>query len=384
LTDRIVLVHVIDTLGLGGAERFVVDLCAALPPDRYQPIIVTVAADGPRADDARRAGIELLSLNARSHWDVRVLWRLSRFLRDRGADIIHTHLSVAGAYGRLAALLAGVPVRVTTGQNAYLQGYTLPRWQVLLNTLLAQVTDRHVAVSEGTRDYLELVENVAADRIRVVPNAIRWPGEVSDQQVETLKQELGIGDRRPLLGVVGRLVEQKGQLYALQALALLKEDHPELLCLFVGQGPQRQHLERLTEALGLSDRVIFTGPRTDIDILLRALDLFVLPSIYEGLPLSLLEAMAADLPVVATDVPGSREVIEDGLNGRLVKPADAVALAAAIAELLANPAAAQEMAARGQETVRQRYTIGPVARKYQQIYQEALRYRKPVEDEAFA
>jgi glycosyltransferase involved in cell wall biosynthesis len=133
--------------------------------------------------------------------------------------------------------------------------------------------------------------------------------------------------------------------------------------------------------LDLRDQVVFTGARTDIDVLLHTLDLFVLPSLFEGLPLSLLEAMAAGVPVLATDVPGSREVIEDGLNGRLVAAADVEALAAAMIELLADPSVAGQMAARGRETVRQSYNIEAVARRYDRIYQEAQRFRELPPDE---
>jgi len=144
----------------------------------------------------------------------------------------------------------------------------------------------------------------------------------------------------------------------------------------VGEGLMRGGLESLDMRVGLENHVRFCGLRRDVPAILQGLDLFVLPSLFEGLPLSLLEAMAAGKPVVVTRVAGSSEVVEDGVNGRLVPPADADALAEAVAELLDDQELAQTLARRGQETVRQRYTIGPVAEAYERLYEELLRARQ--------
>jgi glycosyltransferase involved in cell wall biosynthesis len=370
--DRIVLLHVIDSLGLGGAERFLVDLCSALPPDRYKVIVSAVSNDGQRAADLSQAGIELWPLHSRSNWDLSAFLRLVLFMRRQKVDVVHTHLFVGGLFGRLAALLAGVPVKVTTEQNAYAPGHTLPRWQVLSDAVLARLTDRLVAVSVGTRDYLVREERVPQERIQIVPNAIRWPESVSASRVRAAKREIGGEGHFPLLGTVARLAPQKGLSYLLQALAGLRRRYPDLLWVILGEGELRSELETMVDELGLQNHVRFCGLRRDVQAVLQSLDLFVLPSLFEGLPLSLLEAMAAGRPVVATQVAGSSEVIEDGVNGRLVPPADSEALAEAILGLLEDSEGAEELARRGQETVRQQYTIGPVAEEYASIYGELL------------
>jgi len=369
---RIVLLHVIDTLGLGGAERFLVELCRALPTDRYQVLVSPVSGDGPWADDLRQAGIELFPLRVRSHRELSAALRLARFMRQRGVEIVHTHLFVGGVFGRLAALLARVPVMVTTEQNAYAPGHLLPRMQVLTDALLARMTDRLVAVSQGTRDYLIQVERVPPAKIEVVPNAIPWPRPVPPPQAEAVRRDLGAEGRFPFLGTVARLTPQKGLSYLLQALTRLRARFPNLYCVIVGEGELRAELESLARRLGLENHVRFCGLRRDVPAILQNLDLFVLPSLFEGLPVALLEAMAAGRPVVATRVAGSSEVIEDGVNGRLVPPADAVALAEAMAALLNDRERAEALARRGQERVRQRYAIDRVARAYERIYEELL------------
>ncbi|MDH7486934.1 MAG: glycosyltransferase [Anaerolineae bacterium] len=368
----IVLLHVIPTLGLGGAERFLVDLCRALPAHRYRVIVATVSGEGPRADDLRQAGIEVFPLRVRSHWQLNAVLRLARFMRQQRVDIVHTHLFVGEFFGRLAAKLAGVPVVISTAQNAYAPGYLLPRAQVLAGRLLARLDDRLVAVSQGARDYLIQVEGVAPARIEIVPNAIAWPEPVSPAQVEAARRDLGAEGRSPLLGTVARLTPQKGLAYLLQALVTLRTRFPNLFCVIIGEGELRAELEALAVRLELQHHVRFCGLRRDVPALLQCLDLFVLPSLFEGLPLALLEAMAAGRPVVATDVAGSSEVIEDGVSGRLVPPGDATALAQAMAELLDDRERAQALARQGQETVRRRYTIGPVAEAYERIYEELL------------
>lgn len=372
MSRPIVLLHVIPTLGLGGAERFLVDLCRALPAHRYRIIVATVSGEGPRADDLRQAGIEVFPLRVRSHWQLSAVLRLARFMRQQRVDIVHTHLFVGEFFGRLAAKLAGVPVAISTAQNAYAPGYLLPRAQVLAERLLARLDDRLVAVSQGARDYLIQVEGVTPARIEVVPNAIAWPEPVLPVQVEATRRDLGAEGRSPLLGTVARLTPQKGLVYLLQALVTLRTRFPNLFCVIIGEGELRAELEALAGRWALQHHVRFCGLRRDVPAVLQCLDLFVLPSLFEGLPLALLEAMAAGRPVVATDVAGSSEVIKDGVSGRLVPPGDATALAQAMAELLDDRERAQALARRGQETVRQRYTIGPVAKAYERIYEELL------------
>jgi glycosyltransferase involved in cell wall biosynthesis len=297
-------------------------------------------------------------------------------MRQREVDIVHTHLFLGGAFGRLAALLAGVPVKVTTEQNAYAIGHLPSRSQVLTGALLARFSDRLVAVSQGARHYLVQVERVPPAKIQVVPNAIHWPEAVPDFRVEAVKRELGAEGRSPVLGTVARLTPQKGLNYLLQALSVLRTRFPDLFCVIVGEGEMRAGLESLAMRMGLENHVRFCGLRRDVPAILQGLDLFVLPSLFEGLPLALLEAMAAGRPVVATRVAGSSEVIEDGVNGRLVPPADADALAEAMIALLDDRELAQTLARRGRETVRQQYTIGPVAEAYERLYEELLRAKQ--------
>ena len=362
----VTVLHVIDTLGLGGAERFLVNLVRYLDREHYHPIVAWLSAEGPFARDLRAAGVEVVGIRARGHRDPRAIRRLYSLMRERRVDILHTHLFVDGFYGRLAALWARVPVRVVTQQNAYDDPQLrLPAWQIWANRALVPFTQRFVAVSQAAKQYLIEVEWVPEDKIRVLPNAIEPPPPVAEEVVRRLRQQWGNG---PLLGTVARLEPQKGLDTLLKAVALLKQRNAEVRCIIVGEGKARTELEAQARTLGIADAVLFVGTRRDIPAVLAALDVFVLPSRFEGLSLALLEAMAAGCPVVATAVSGSVEVVHDGETGLLVPPGDAKALAEAVYRLLTNSELARRVALAGKELVLKHYTIEPIAGRYEEIY----------------
>ncbi len=366
----ITVLHVIDTLGLGGAERFLVNLVRHLNRDRYQPIVAWLSAEGPFAQDVRAAGIEVVGIRARGHRDPRAVYRLYRLMRERQVQILHTHLFVDSFYGRLAALWAGVPVRLVTQQNAYDDPrLRLPGWQIWANRALVPFTQRFIAVSQAAKRYLVDVEHVPENKIVVLPNAIEPPPPVSEEAVRRLRAQWAKG---PLLGTVARLEPQKGLDTLLEAIALLQSDIENVRCVIVGEGKERERLEVMARALGVADNVLFVGPRRDVPVVLAALDVFVLPSRFEGLSLALLEAMAMGCPVVATAVSGSVEVVRHEETGLLVPPGNALALAEAIKRLLYNPHGARHLGDAGRRWVLRRYTIGPVAREYENIYAKEM------------
>ncbi|NPA90753.1 MAG: glycosyltransferase [Chloroflexi bacterium] len=370
MSEPIPVLHVVDTLGLGGAERFLVGLVTHLDTTRFRPLVAWVSAPGPFADDLQRAGIPVVGLHARGHRDVRAWQRLVRLMREEQIRIVHTHLFVDGFYGRLAALWSKVPARIVTQQNAYDDPTRrLPRWQIWTNRALVPITQQFVAVSSVAAEYLQKVEWVPRSKIRVIPNAIEIPPPVPEEDVRALRRAWAARDGQgPLIGTVARLEPQKGLDVLIRAVALIRQDVPDVRCVIVGQGALREPLERLAETLGVRDRVIFAGTRRDIPAVLAALDVFVLPSRFEGLSLALLEALAAARPVVATAVSGTVDVIQPGENGLLVPTEDPAALAHAVVQLLKQPHVARMLGEQGQKSVRSRYTIDRVAHQYMELY----------------
>ena len=367
--------HVIDTLNLGGAERFLVGLVKALDSERFQPIVVWVSESGPFVQDLERAGIEVIGLHARGHRDPSTLFKLVRLMRERNVQVVNTYLFVDGFYARLAALLAGVPLRVVTQQSAYEDPrLRLPAWQIWLNRALVPITQQFVAVSRAARDYLHRVEWVPERKIEVIPNAIEPPPPVAEEDVRALRRAWGLDDFGGIvLGTVARLEPPKGVDILLEAVGILHQRGMDVRCVIVGEGSCRQELEAQARALGISDVVRFAGARRDIPLILSLLDIFVLPSRFEGLSLALLEAMAAARPVVATAVSGSVEVIRDGENGVLVPREDPAMMAEAIRQLAVTPERAQQMGEQARSDVLRHFTVDVVARQYEALYARRLR-----------
>ena len=370
----ITVLHVIDTLGLGGAERFLVGLVRELDKERFRPLVAWLSEAGPFADDLIADGIPVVGIGAGGHRDTRALARLVRLMRQEKVCVLNTHLFVDGFYGRLAALWARVPVRVVTQQNAYDDPrLRLPSWQIWANRLLVPTTHRFIAVSQAAREYLHRVEWVPEGKITVIPNAVTLPDPPHPDRVQELRRVWLAGREGPLIGTVARLQPQKGLDVFLRAVRLLRETLPDVRAVIVGEGPLRADLEALAEQLGIADRVVFPGTRRDIPTVLAALDVFVLPSRFEGLSLALLEAMAMARPVVATAVSGTVEVIRDGETGLLVPPEAPDALAARIREMWTHPEQARRMGENARRLIVERYTIQAVARAYEEVYETLLR-----------
>jgi glycosyltransferase involved in cell wall biosynthesis len=328
------VLHIIASLGIGGAERLVLSAARGLPRDRFDQAICCLAERGARAAEAEAAGVPVYSID--SFPGIRhplAFARLVRILRRVRPAIVHTHLQSANLYGRLAARLVGVPVVVSTEHNVYRDK---PRRYVVVERLLARKTDAIVAVSAEVQRFLSHQLRLPPSAIRVVHNGVALE-ESSAAGAAEVRARLTVGAGGIRLATVASLTPKKGHDVLLRALARLKRDGIDCAAAFAGEGGERRRLEAAIARLDLGDRVHLLGAVVNVADVLAAIDVFVLPSRVEGLPLALLEAMAAGKPVVATAVGGVPEVIEPGVNGLLVPPDDDAALAGAIATLARSP-----------------------------------------------
>ena len=226
-----------------------------------------------------------------------------------------------------------------------------------------------IAVSEGIRD--ELVRSgLSASRIAVIPNAVA--PSCGGAALEALRQQrrgsLGIGANERVVGYLGRLSEEKGLVHLIEAIAAMRSATTPVRLLLVGDGPQRAALERQVRALGLGGLVVFAGFQTDAETWLPAFDIFALPSLTEGTPMALLEAMAAGVPVIASAVGGVPKVVTDGVNGLLVPPADVAALVGGLQTLIGNPELRGLLGRAGGETIRVNYGIESWRRAIEGLY----------------
>jgi glycosyltransferase involved in cell wall biosynthesis len=388
--DRIVVVHVAESLGRGGAERNLVDRIVTGDQGRFVHHVVSLMADDALASELRVAGATLHLFAGRGLRDLpRLMLRLTVLLRRLRPDVVHTQLVTADIAGRLASLLAGRPPVVSTLQNMpydpRAQGSELPRgWRGGLvkraDRLLGRWTrTRFVAVSSAVRDSYVSALGIPPERTEVIYNAV----DISALRARAehpsagpgLRAELDLAPGRRLIVNVARHVPQKGLEYLIDSLSRPPLRGIDCGLALVGVGGGTPALRSRVEAAGLGDRVRFLGRREDVAAILAAADVFAFPSLYEGLPVALLEALALGVPAVASDIPEIREVASES-GASLVPPANADALAVALAAILQDPVLASRRREEGPRLIRERFDLRRTTGRFEAVLLEAAQARR--------
>ncbi|MEP6916341.1 MAG: glycosyltransferase family 4 protein [Acidobacteriota bacterium] len=378
------IINVVTRLNIGGASPPIISNAAGLQQYGHDSLLVVgtpSAAEGSMNADAERAGVQLLELpelkrDPDAIKDVKALAALVRLFRQRRPDVVGTHMSKAGALGRVAAKLAGVKVVVHTYHAKAFYVFE-QRWKeqatILSERALTRLGSGSIVVSEKQRrDFVDLRID-SADRLRVVRYGLKLERYLDAPNLpRTLRADLGLPPACRLAGVIGRLVNMKGQEVFIRAAAELAGRFDDLYFVLVGDGDNRRDYETLVKQLGLENRVFFLGWRRDVPTILANLDVVVLPTVndFEGTPLAVIEALAANKPVVATDVGGVSEVIRDGETGKLIPIKEPAAIVAAVSSLLEQPARAREMSETGRELVSRLYREADMVAATEAYYRE--------------
>ena len=377
---RIRLFSVIAASGAGGAEQVFATLLQRLDPERFE---VTVACHGQgvmfetyRRDSARVLSCDLVDLRR-----VSTITRLAGLMRESRCEVVHTHLWTADVLGGLAARLAGVRRVVSSVAGAYflpIDASGVKRARKLVFSRLFRAIyrgcDRVIAPSRYVADDLVTRPGIRVPRYRL---AVIQNG-VDVDEVERMERCAAGGSSgrwgkgNPLVAIVANFFPIKGHRYLIRAIPKVVEAYPETRFVLAGDGESRPAAEALVEQLGVSDRVTFTGEIRDTLDLMRASDLVVLPSLSEGLPITLIEAMALGRPVVATGVGGIPEVVEDGVTARVVPPRSSAALAGAMLELLDAPDRAKRLGDAAWSVAREKFSAGRMVRRTEELYLELL------------
>lgn len=369
-----------DTIGFGGAEQALLTLIAGLKRDEWHPLLIYHPATGiaPLIKQAQELDVDLWPVPRMPDGWVgasRVL-RFARALRARRPAVFHAHLTwpLACKFGLIGAILARVPAIVATVQ-LYLE-FPINRSILTQQRLIIWAAGRYIAVSRDTAQRLIQKLHWPIGKVQVIHNGVAFH-PIDARSSSIVHQQLAEGDR-PIVLTVARLDEQKGHRYLIEAAAQV----PEAQFVMAGDGPLRTVLEAQVQALGLQQRITFLGYREDIPDLLAACDVFVLPSLYEGLPLSILEALAAGKPIIATRIGGTDEVVIDGETGLLVPPADPATLATAIRSVLRDSTLACRLSAAGQRCVEQGFSATSMIQQVTAVYAELLARQGGLHDRA--
>lgn len=364
------VLYLIVDLPVGGAEIHLLNLVRHLDRDRYSPVVLCIGKNGPIGEEIAREGVPVteLGLFRKGGPGRRITITLREFLRREKISLVHSHLYHANYYGRLAAFREEVPA-VCTIHNTYASPKVHRR---LINRWLARRTARIIAVSAPVRNDILRYDGVDPSKVVVIPNGVD-PGrfDIPLTRAEA-RERLGISAEHFLIGTVGRLEEQKGLRYLLDAVRVLRERGKNAFLLVAGSGREEARLREQATRGGIEDAVFFLGARRDVAELYRAMDVFALSSLWEGGPITLLEAMASGLPVVATPVGIVPEIVRDGVTGFLVPLRDPAVLGEALWRVREDSARAEAMGREGRETVRGRYTHRHLAEKVMAVYEEVL------------
>ncbi len=368
------VMEMIDKPVLGGGPAALLLLAGHLDRGLFE-VFICSGGDGPLADQARRKGLAVIQAPLDKKLHFRSRHEIASVLKELKIDILHTHGGVAGLHGRTAARLARTPAVVHTLHGIHYLHYRNPllrRLHVLLERRCSRFTDRLVLVCQSDLRRARKHRLAPEGKMTVILNGLDVPYEPGADDLARKRSELGWAPGRAIVGTVARLHRQKGVIHLLRAGRKILDAVPESIIVAVGGGPQAARMRREARRLGLGERCLFLGAREDATALMALFDIFVLPSLWEGLPFVLMEAAALGNPIVASAVDGVPEILDDGRTGLLVPPGDPEALAAAVIRLLRDRDEARRLAERAKSIIPPRFPLSRMVEQTQNLYLELI------------
>ncbi|HZN66855.1 MAG TPA: glycosyltransferase [Tepidisphaeraceae bacterium] len=357
--------QVVLSLNFGGLEYLCIQLCEELEKRGIRGQIISLT-DGVLADEARQRGVKTTLLGKKSGLDLKAILRLREIIKEEGIDIVHTHNFAPLVHGTLAA--AGTGARTLNTRHGP-DPQSAPRFIWGMNEVV-------VAVSDHSRQELIKFNKVNPEKLRVILNGIDLSDYASPpQETDILRREFNLPPETKIVGNFSRLAAEKDQATLLRAFRILMDQGVNARLMIAGGGPLEGELKALASELNLNGSVHFLGFRKGIPDLLRSLDLYVISSVMEGLSLSLVQAMASGLPIVATKAGGNGEAVADGQSGLLVECGDHEGLAKSMKRILEDPETARRFAHRAREDAFRLFTIDRMAESYVELYREVMARR---------
>lgn len=368
LKARTRVLYINHSIDIGGIENLILELIRAQDPAEYEPLVCVFETKGFLEEEFRAAGAQVFVLPKRAGLDPTLPFRLAALIRRSGADLLHTHNQSSWLYAVLANLLTRKPLLHTMHSSCGQDPSRAGRWK-RIEWALSLFTDKIVPVARSIADHLVMQQGVSKSRVETIHNGIKTQLFRNPGDAVRTRSRLSMAPGAFVIGNVARLYPIKDQKTLLAAFALFAPKVESARLLLVGEGPLRGPLTELAERLGISSRILFLGNRRDVPELLQIMDLFVLSSLREGFPVSILEAMASGIPVIATRVDGCLEVVTDRENGLLVPPSDPETLSQAMLSCYHNRSQAIAMAAKGKAVVESNFTFDRMVGKYLANYQ---------------
>ncbi len=368
--NKIHIMQVLHSLEIGGAEKLAYDICENLG-ESFMTSFFCLDSLGFLSELIKKKGGAVYCFDRKEGLDFDLIKKFARILDEQKIDILHAHQYTPYFYSVLASVRAKRKVKVIFTEHGRHQPDKV-RWKrVIFNKIFQPFTHKYTGVAKFSKDSMVKFEKIPARRIDVIYNGIDLKRFAKKYDKPSIRKQLGFLPEDKLAGIIARLDPIKDHKSLIKSISLLKNKHVKLL--IVGDGPIRSELERQVEDLNLKNRVIFLGMRTDVPDLLMALDIFILPSIMEATSVTLLEAMSASLPVVATRVGGNREIVIENETGVLVPAQTPEKLADAIDLIIADKKLARSMGTAGRKRVEDFFTFDKMMRQYKKIYTELMK-----------
>lgn len=351
-------------LDLGGLQRVVVTICRTLDRSRFDVSVLCMRKAGLYVSEIEKLGIPVILIPVRSKGtDYFASMKVAAVFRKLKPDVIHTHNTQPFIEGTIAAVMTGVK-RVIHTDHARI--FPDKRRYMLMEWLLSHFVEKVVGVSEHTTKSLNKYEHISEKKLTTIVNGIEY--ESISVNIELKKKTLSLPSNCLVIGAAVRLSEQKGLHYVIEVLPDLIKNYPHIEMVIAGDGPLRMQLQVRAKELKIDKKVHFIGPRLDVLELLQVFDIYVLPSLWEGLPMIILEAMASGCPVIATDVGGVREAIVDNETGILVEPGNKKALYEAIEKLVTDKDLRKKLGVNSRQRFNEKFTADIMVKKYEALY----------------
>lgn len=353
----------------GGAETVVLDLAKNIDRDRFN-VWVVLFRPGWLLDQLREAQVDVRLMESDRSFDLGFIMTLRRFCKENRIDLINSHLPGANMYCAMIGKLAGLPV-ITTAHNEFIMPGYEERFTSIKNFLTRSLATKHVLVADYMKDQYITAGKYTVDSIEIIRNGIHFRPRPDENILLSLRQQLKLNQSDILIGNVANFDPPKGHNHLVEAAAIVCRENPRVKFLLIGderEGEIADPLKERVAALGLTDKILFLGFRTDVADLLHLLDIFVLPSISEGLPLSIIEAKAAAKPIVATNVGGVSEVVFDCQNGYLVPAGDESTLAERLIKLAGDTDLRKTMGLNGYDNARAIFSMETMISSYQDLF----------------
>lgn len=354
------ILHLITGLEIGGAEMMILKTLPKMQA-AFDNRVYCIMGHGPMGERLEKAGIHVYYLNLKNIFDLSIIIRFKKIAKEFQPDILVTYLIHADIFGRILGRIFGIKKIICSVRAKLIQPKYLPL--LFLDAITSPLVTHYHFNSQAVADMYHKFFFLPKRKITVIPNGLELEKYNIQIDIQKKKQELGLPLDKKIIGCVAKLRKQKGHQYLISAFAEVLKNNKNVFLLLVGDGDERKSIEKQTHDLGITEDVLLIGNRDDIPELLQIIDIFVLPTLFEGMSNALMEAMAAGKPIIATDIPENKELINDNVSGILVPTKNPAAIAKNIQELITDKLQAQNIVTNAKREALERFSLKKITQK---------------------